>query len=379
MDWKQDPLEPVADRLAKVFAGINTGLADACELIADADIGQEFLADGSPHMVQWLTARFGIEAEFGRRLVTLAHRLESLPELRHRFSSGRFTLAAVEILAEVATPDTETELADEAEALDLPAIERMARRSDPPSSDDAVTAFRSRWLSTQWDLHHGEMSIAGKLTGAEAALVEDRLHAAAEHTPPNPETGTYDPWDARMADGLVEICATSGDMAGPPPQLSVHADLHALTADSGVSELAQGPVIANETSRRLACDAVVETVVHNADSLVVGVGRNQRTVPGWLRRLLEHRDHHCRFPGCDHTRWTHAHHIQHWADGGPTNLDNLVLLCGFHHRYLHEHGWHITGHPSQQITFRKPDWTPHPPPPSESEPRIRTLVGAGHS
>ena len=113
---------------------------------------------------------------------------------------------------------------------------------------------------------------------------------------PTPKQGPTTPWDVRMADGLVEICATSDGGAGPPPQLSVHADLQALTVDSGLSELAQGPVIANETARRLACDAVVETVVHDGNNLVVGVGRNQRTVPGWLRRLLEHRDHHCRFP-----------------------------------------------------------------------------------
>lgn len=166
-----------------------------------------------------------------------------------------------------------------------------------------------------------------------------------------------------MADGLVEVCATSGDLSTPPPQLTVHVDLEALVDDasSGVAEISRGPVIANQTARRLACDAVVEAAVYR-DNIMVGVGGNSRTVPGWLRRLVEARDHHCQWMGCDRTRWVQAHHIQHWADGGATDLDNLILLCGFHHRFLHEHGWHITGNPHDQVVFRRPDWTPYPPP-----------------
>jgi len=326
-------------------------------------------------MTQWLTARYGIEPLFGRRLVKVAHRLQDLPALRERFASGGLSFDAVEVLSEFATPDTEADLLDETESLDLAALQRLARRAHPPTTEDVVSAHKARWLSTQWDLHRAHLDIAGRLAGAEAQIVEDRLHAAAEKTPPNPETGTFDSWDARMADGLVEVCATSGDQSTPPPQLTVHVDLEALVDDpsSGVSEISRGPVIANETARRLACDAVVEAAVYR-DNIVVGVGGNSRTVPGWLRRLVEARDHHCRWAGCDRTRWVQLHHRQHWVDGGPTDLDNLILLCGFHHRFVHEHGWHITTSDDGAFQFRKPDWTPYPPPKPDLHPRLAALV-----
>ena len=155
----------------------------------------------------------------------------------------------------------------------------------------------------------------------------------------------------------------------------VYTELDALTSKSdGVTELEHGGLIPNETAKRLSCDCVLETVVTDC-SVVVGVGRNSRTIPGWLRRLVVHRDGGCcRFPGCRSTRWLQVHHIQHWADGGTTDLDNLILLCGFHHRFVHEHGWHITGDPNHEVVFRRPDWTPYPGPREQLDPRLKQLV-----
>ncbi|MDH3500226.1 MAG: HNH endonuclease [Acidimicrobiia bacterium] len=76
-----------------------------------------------------------------------------------------------------------------------------------------------------------------------------------------------------------------------------------------------------------------------------------RTVPPWLRREVEARDHGCRWAGCGRTRWVHIHHVIHWALGGPTNLDNLIMLCGFHHRLLHNDGWTIDGNPNHELRF----------------------------
>ncbi len=73
---------------------------------------------------------------------------------------------------------------------------------------------------------------------------------------------------------------------------------------------------------------------------VLNVGRKTRTVPPAIRRALDHRDGGCRFPGCG-LRFCDAHHIKHWADGGETRLDNLVLLCRRHHRTVHEDGFRV--------------------------------------
>jgi hypothetical protein len=75
-------------------------------------------------------------------------------------------------------------------------------------------------------------------------------------------------------------------------------------------------------------------------------------VPSAMRRALEVRDGGCRFPGCNNRRWVDAHHIRHWAAGGETKLENLILLCRRHHRLLHEGGYTVEGSPSGELSFR---------------------------
>ncbi|MEE8375728.1 MAG: DUF222 domain-containing protein, partial [Acidimicrobiia bacterium] len=221
---------------------------------------------------------------------------------------------------------------------------------------------------------------SGKLTAhlpnIDLEIVETAIRDRADKIGPDPQTGLFDAYSQRMADGLVEVCATTGDeTTTSPPQIVVHADLDALTAtDSGVTELGSGVLIPNETARRLACDCVVETVITDG-SVVIGVGRNSRTVPGWLRRLVHHRDGGtCVFHGCGNKGWLQVHHIVHWSKGGATDLDNLILLCGFHHRFVHEEGWFITTSPNGAFQFRKPDWIPYPPPKPDLHPRLAALA-----
>jgi hypothetical protein len=110
------------------------------------------------------------------------------------------------------------------------------------------------------------------------------------------------------------------------------------TRDPAMSELDDGTRVPRGTSRRLSCDATVVAVSRGPDGSVLDVGRKTRTIPWRLRRALEIRDCGCRFPGCGR-RFTDGHHVRHWADGGETSLDNCVLLCGFHHRLMHEGRW----------------------------------------
>jgi 5-methylcytosine-specific restriction endonuclease McrA len=93
---------------------------------------------------------------------------------------------------------------------------------------------------------------------------------------------------------------------------------------------------------------------HDPDGRVVEVGARTRTVPPALRRALDHRDRGCRFPGCG-LRFAEAHHVRHWAHGGPTALSNLALLCRRHHRAVHEDGYTIERLPDGALAFRRPD------------------------
>ena len=99
--------------------------------------------------------------------------------------------------------------------------------------------------------------------------------------------------------------------------------------------------MAAETARRLACDASVVMLTENEDGEPLNVGRKTRTISAPLRRALNSRDKGCRFPGCANSRYLDAHHIDHWANGGETKPSNLISLCRFHHRAVHEGGIRI--------------------------------------
>jgi hypothetical protein len=126
-------------------------------------------------------------------------------------------------------------------------------------------------------------------------------------------------------------------------QIVVHLDQAVLGPD-GAREayLDDGTRVSAETFRRVSCDAALVAVTTGQAGEVLNVGRKTRVVPAAIRRALWSRDRGCRFPLCSNRRYVHAHHAHHWVNGGPTSLDNLVLLCGFHHRLLHEGGFRMS-------------------------------------
>jgi hypothetical protein len=125
-------------------------------------------------------------------------------------------------------------------------------------------------------------------------------------------------------------------------QVVLHVDINTLREQRagvccahGKAHFEDKPWLSPRTARRLACDASLVTVLEDGGGQVLNVGRRSRIVPAHIRRALLERDGVCQYPGCHESRYVDAHHIQHWADGGETSLDNLVTLCRFHHRQLH--------------------------------------------
>jgi hypothetical protein len=134
----------------------------------------------------------------------------------------------------------------------------------------------------------------------------------------------------------------------------VHAELATLCGDGCGAEIEGGAVIHPETARRLACDARLEMVLHDAAGAVVGIGHASRNPPPWLVRHLRRRDGGCVFPGCEAHRFLHAHHIVPWPLG-PTDLINLVLVCPYHHKLVHEHRWRVELAPDGSAAWKRPD------------------------
>src|SRR5437773_209830 len=182
------------------------------------------------------------------------------------------------------------------------------------------------------------------------------------------------PLAQQQADALALVAETAlhhGIDPGTPAeryQVVVHVDAPALADPDqpGQSALEDGTHVSAETSRRLACDASRVVMRHDADGRLLEVGARTRTIPPALRRALHHRDRGCRFPGCG-VRFGQGHHIRHWAQGGPTTLSNLALLCRRHHRAVHADAYQADPPPDGELRFRRPDGRPLPevPPPPE--------------
>ena len=195
-----------------------------------------------------------------------------------------------------------------------------------------------------------------------------RAARVSEETPPDaaaPATHVSAETSSRAVGSTGRGCPDAGGRpvaATSSPRMAGHAAL----------EDGDGLRVSAETSRRVACDAAAVVLQHAPDGAILDVGRKTRTIPPALRRALQTRDRQCRFPGC-HARRCDAHHVQHWADGGATRLDNLVLLCRRHHRSVHEEGFTVRLDPAGNAEFCWPDGRPFPavpPPPRWSGPPL---------
>jgi hypothetical protein len=190
----------------------------------------------------------------------------------------------------------------------------------------------------------GVYKLEGQLDAEGGALVKTALEAFIDPSADGARTAGQ-----KRADALVELSSQRLG-AGLLPPRGVRSHLAVTTTnetlkrvpESAAAEILGCGTVPGETARRLSCDATVTALEIDGDGNPLDVGRTRRTVNGRLRQALVERDRGCRFPGCDRPpEWTDAHHIEHWADGGRTSIDNLVLLCRRHHRRVHEGCWRL--------------------------------------
>lgn len=331
------------------------------QVIAAHDRAESWKEDGAASMTAWLAAQLGVAHGTAAQMVSAGEGLERLPNIAEAFGDGRLSWDKARSLTRFATPDTDDALAEEAQSLSAAQVHTLARRLRVPDEK----ARNRRSLRKWWDQDRQWLNIHGRIPGAEGATVEKALDRAAQRVPQNAERQVFEDPEVRLADALLEIA--SGSLAADPDpdraNVVVHVDVDTLTGGRGVAEVETGPTISAEAALRLSCDARLQAVLDGPDGLPVGIGRTSRTIPAWLNRQIRQRDQGCRFPGCERTRWTHAHHLVHWSQGGPTDLDNLATLCGYHHRLVHEGGWKIEGSPNGELLFIRPDGRPYQPRP----------------
>jgi len=279
VDWSHANGDEI-DRGFDQFGGLQAAAAaEICRLIRAAEVAQVWVADGARSLLDWVSARLRIRHATACQLVSVARRLSDLPVLSARFACGDLSLDQTDAISKMATADTEEGLIEEALGLSNLALDGMARRSAGRSTEDERTVWERRRLVRQWNLDESELRFHGNLSAAEGKMFDQAIDDRVNVMGPNPETGMFDLFETRSADALVELAVTTGDQTVSLPQMTVFADLEALTSKAdGVAELSNTALIPNETARRLSCDCVLEIVITDG-SAVVGVGRNSRTIP----------------------------------------------------------------------------------------------------
>ena len=272
--------------------------------------------------------------------------------MHQAFADGRISPDELRILCRYATPENEADLLAVAAETGVSDLARAIRDHLDEPQPVRTNNRDGGWLRTQWSEDESVLAVRGEIPGVDGLLVETALMRLAAQVPVDAHTGLYRHHDVRQAEALVQLAshATAADADHDRATLVVHfaaADVAAGLTSGHIGER----IIGREELLRIACDSRLQPAIDDPDGVTVGVGRTTRKIPAWLRRLVDGRDGGCRFPSCGRTRWTHAHHLVHWANGGPTNLDNLLTLCGFHHRLIHRKKWRIDGHPAGRLTF----------------------------
>ncbi|MFL5800124.1 MAG: DUF222 domain-containing protein [Actinomycetota bacterium] len=331
--------------------------------LADIDRRGLYRRDGHLSPASWLTDRFRVVWGAAREAVRQARALEEMPETRKAVEEGELSTSAARVLVHAREADPEAfsqaerELVDAARIHATGSLRRIAaywrqavERERAVEGEDRIREQRRLYASVTF---LGMVRIDGTLDPELGETVLTALQAATDAAIRSPG-GSDDRTPAqRRADGLGEICRQWLDNSGRPsvagerPHVTVTVGAEVLrdpvpVTPDGVMVPCEldhvGPVDA-EIARRIACDASITRVVMAGPSEPLDVGRRTPLVSPALRRGVIARDRGCRFPGCDrpHT-WCDAHHVVHWAEGGPTALANLLLLCRRHHRMVHERG-----------------------------------------
>ena len=315
------------------------------------DRSGEYKADGALDPISWLRSKCKVSGGEAAERLGMARQLDRLPRTQKAFASGELGFQHVAVLARAAQhvgpaamQRAEATLLTMAETMDPGQFTGVVKNFEHQVDADAVLADANRAHRRRF-LHLVERSdgmakLDGLLDAEGGAIVRTALNARmlpGKHDERTPEQ--------RRADALIEVCRRptngSSDGSGSRPHLIVRATVETLigAANAPAGELEGGGTVPGETVRRIACDTALTRITGKGE-LEGEISRASRTIPPATRRALAVRDHGCVAESCHRPpAWTDAHHLKHWAHGGPTTMSNLILLCRPHHRMVHEEGW----------------------------------------
>ncbi|OAA21751.1 HNH endonuclease [Frankia sp. EI5c] len=316
----------------------------------------------------WLSWRCGLRPRTARDHLATAHALTRLPAVRAAFAAGTISYSKVRAVIRVARPDTEELWLNHALHCTAGQLESLARayRQRTASPDDHARARARRRVTWSTD-DDGMLRLTAVLTpdeGSQLIAALDAAQASLGSTPEEPEPEPDPATDPqRAADALVALAEGflqhgAPTLTTPTHGLTVHVNAATLgSAEPGGWAETSTPVsLPAAVLQRLGCDGAIRALVTDARGNPLYLGRRRRLPTRRLRAAVHARDHGtCQYPGCANTRWLHIHHLIPWAQGGRTDLDSLTLICGTHHRQVHDQGIVLRRAADGAVTAHLPD------------------------
>lgn len=332
---------------------------ELAEHTVELDKTQACVDWGSNSTVDWVRHEAKMTSTAAADCLNIGEQLANLPETLEAVRDGRIGFAHAAIIARHAQAITHSDSADPFD--ELPFL-RVAEETSPSklwyhamhqwhrADPDGIADMQRREAEARYlrfiDPGDGTVFLKGKFDSAASATIRTALEPLARPT----DDKDLRCGERRDADALLELAEHALDTGAVPQHGSVRPHVQVTTTLETLQGLIGAPAgemelslpISAKTVQRFACDSSVTRVLLGADSAVIDAGRAKRVVSSGARRALEARDRFCRWPGCERpASRTAAHHIKHWAQGGKTNLSNLVLLCRRHHWTVHEGGWRL--------------------------------------
>ncbi len=296
------------------------------------DRSQVATGDGARTLVDWVSARADVSQSTARDLVQTMRRTRDRSELQGPLAEGDVTFDRLVAASRITGGSTDPLF----EHLDVGGVHREASRRKDLTREEEQRSFRDRFLVLQPSLDESWWRLYGGLDGELGAIVDQAISTGANQLPADPEAPSDSAWRRATALGVLLV----GD-ADVPSQLSVFVDADQATVTSGGAGvyLQAGPKVGRTLLEAILCDSVTEVFTVD-DGEPMRYSRRSRTIPPALRRAIIHRDHNrCAIAGCGSRNRLQVHHIVPWSRGGPTDPENLITLCWYHHHIaVHQHG-----------------------------------------
>jgi hypothetical protein len=339
------PSEALMESAAETARQMAALVGRFVELLGELDRREAWRDEGATSLEVWVVERCGVSASTARTCAHVAGRLFDLPELAAALGAGELSFDKVRAVVDVATPETDHDLrarAAECSVRQLADLARSTRGTSVQRDHERRTLRCNDRLRT----------VSIQLPPAPYAEVRSCLEARARRIPSDGET----PWDQRMCDAFLQVVRSSGTGGSSPWLVVAHVPLGSLMDEASAlaGDLERGGLLSAETVRRIACDATVVIAVDDDVGHTMYEGRARREPTDAQRREVRRRDRHCRFPGCTNATFTNAHHIRPWKPDGRTDIDNLALLCDYHHHRVHSTQWTMSGDANAVLSFVGP-------------------------